>query len=148
MTEAQLQRMCAQFLDLKGFLWFHTPNEGKRKRSTGGALVGAGLKKGVPDILIMDRPALFAGAAFELKVGKNNPTATQLHWLEELAVRGWYVETVRTFDRFRAAIAELFGDGPRSFHKRVDVRGQVDSIDEHNRHALARWLVRNGYGGE
>lgn len=92
-AESVEQRAVACYLDSLGVLWCHVPNEGKRKKSTGGFLVGQGLKKGCPDVLIFDSPPAspaVRGVAIEMKRkrgGKVSPE--QQEWLDRLNGLGW-----------------------------------------------------------
>lgn len=108
-TEEAEQRVVAEWLDWNRIQWCHVPNEGRRKLSTGGRLVAAGMKSGVPDILIFDRPKLVhpeaVGVAIEMKRRDGGRvTPEQEAWLEALAKRGWHVLVARGA---AAAIAEL-----------------------------------------
>jgi hypothetical protein len=92
--ERHEQKVLAQYLDLKGLLWCHVPNEGKRGVIAGVELKRQGLKAGVPDVLIFDRPPKrpdVRGVAIELKRMSKRavPTAQQIGWMEELNRREW-----------------------------------------------------------
>lgn len=113
MSEHDLQRAVAQYLDLVGVLWCHVPN-GARLGGRKGAAVTAsrlkaeGLKAGVPDVLIFERwreqsvfPALDPlreghGVAIELKAGRGRLRPAQAVWLTSLAFRGWYISVCRS----------------------------------------------------
>ncbi len=114
--EDHLQLQCAQYCDLMGWPWFHTPNEGKREIRYAAKLKRLGVKAGVPDIMIcravphLPPPAAtcmiyYNGVAVELKVGKANPTPKQRKWLARLKADGWLVGVCRTFEEFRAFTA-------------------------------------------
>lgn len=91
--ESTVQRALAQYLDYAGLLWLHCPNEGKRNQITGRLLKLAGLKSGVPNIIIFDPPPNIPdakGAVIELKKlsgGKVSPE--QEKWIFDLMERGW-----------------------------------------------------------
>lgn len=70
-------------------LMFHVPNEGKRSVYTGAELKRAGLKSGVPDVMLPVARKGYHGLAMELKAGKNKPTERQKKWLMGLAKEGW-----------------------------------------------------------
>ena len=70
-------------------LMFHVPNEGKRSVYSGAELKRAGLKKGVPDVMLPVARKGYHGLAIELKAGKNKPTEDQKKWLRGLAGEGW-----------------------------------------------------------
>lgn len=60
-SEEAEQRALAQWLDLHRILWCHVPNGGQRSKAVAGKLKAAGVKAGVPDCLVFDRPARCAG---------------------------------------------------------------------------------------
>lgn len=96
-TEESEQRTLAQWLDLHGITWFHVPNErGTRKRYEMGILWALGVKPGVPDVIILDRPPRrpdVRGVAIELKRRKGGRLSTyQRWWLDRLRELGWIAE--------------------------------------------------------
>ena len=100
-TERQIQRAVAEVLDLAGVLWTHVPNEGRRDGKTGKLMKAAGMKAGVPDVLIFDRPPKFPqcpGIAIELKRRGGRSSDAQKQWLTNLHARGWIVVTSDSVD--------------------------------------------------
>lgn len=101
-------------------LWAHVPNGGKRHVAVARQLRAAGVKSGVPDVLIFDPPPLlppfttearcaYVGTAIELKQAKGGRASdNQTAWLEALAERGWWVSVEHGAD---AAIKALEGLG-------------------------------------
>jgi hypothetical protein len=92
--ERHEQKVLAQYLDIKGLLWCHVPNEGKRGVLGGAEMKRQGLKSGVPDVLIFEKPPKYPdviGVAIELKrMDKSRaPTEAQYRWLNHLAARQW-----------------------------------------------------------
>lgn len=71
---------------------YHVPNEGKRNARTGYALVRAGLKKGVPDVVLPVPHGEYVGLYIEMKYGKNRPTQEQKDWLAFLKSVGHYTD--------------------------------------------------------
>ncbi len=67
-------------------LMYHVPNEGKRSAITGSRLKQAGLKPGVPDIVLPVARGGYIGLYIELKYGKNKLTENQKDWLGGLRV--------------------------------------------------------------
>ncbi len=65
-------------------LMYHVPNEGKRSAVTGSRLKQAGLKSGVPDIVLPVARGGYIGLYIELKYGRNKTTANQEMWLRNL----------------------------------------------------------------
>lgn len=89
MTEADNQKVVAEYLDALHVLWFHPANEGKRSYGAANHLRAQGLKRGVPDIIILEPRGGYHGLAIEMKHGKNKPTEEQKEWLRALLARGW-----------------------------------------------------------
>lgn len=91
--ESQEQANLAKFLNFKGLLWCHVPNEGKRTLANGGILQGHGMKKGVPDVLIFCPPPAYpdkVGTAIELKRRAGGKVSEeQQQWLDNLTERNW-----------------------------------------------------------
>lgn len=111
-TEDQEQRIVAQFLDLIGFRWSHTPNEGKRNVINGARLKAAGMKRGCPDILIFDRPpdSDYVGVAIELKRQKGGRLSDeQREWLDALSDRGWLARCCKGADEAIKFVREVYG---------------------------------------
>ena len=101
-TEAQVQRAVAMVMNRARMLWCHVPNEGKRNVVAGARLKAAGLKSGVPDILIFspapNKPEA-RGVAIELKRKKGGRVSeTQKEWLWRLNEEGWYATVCSGYD--------------------------------------------------
>lgn len=117
-TEAQEQAVVVRYLELckPPVLFCHVPNGGARGRVEAARLVGQGVKRGVPDILIFEArrslPDVFAappivGVAIEMKRRDFRPAAIradQRDWLDQLRRRGWHAFIASGADY---AIAEL-----------------------------------------
>ena len=94
-TELSEQQALAGILDRMGLAWFHVPNEAKRSAREGASLKRAGLKPGVPDLVILDAPPgypLVRGMAIEMKRDGGSPSDVrpeQLAWLETFRKHGW-----------------------------------------------------------
>lgn len=111
-TEDSLQRTVAEYLDLKGYLWAHVANERRTSARRGYRLKQAGVKRGVPDVLIFEPwkdvtkdykgqivlVEAGPGIAIELKSAKGRTTKDQDHWLRELRARGWKTAVCRDVD--------------------------------------------------
>ena len=89
------QQVLAKWLDMHKINWFHPPNGGHRNVVVAAKLKAQGVKPGVPDIVIVDRPPLYPdniGTAIELKRRKGGSvTPDQREWLCKLKDRGWAV---------------------------------------------------------
>lgn len=89
-AEYDFQVAVARLLDASGLDWFHTPNEAKRSIGLGVKLKRAGLKSGIPDVVIITPTKLgHVGLCIELKVGKNKMTNNQYLWKDKLLNSGW-----------------------------------------------------------
>lgn len=101
----------AQWLDLHKVAWWHTPNGGDRNQIVGRKLKLQGVKRGVPDVIIVDPPPNYpntVGAAIELKRRKGGRvTAEQSAWLNDLKDRGWAVAVCRGVDEAIEFLTEL-----------------------------------------
>ena len=125
--EDDLQRAVAQLLDSLGWLWWHTPNGGRRSKIEAKRLKGLGVKPGVPDILILepwtcltcrddppepkcpvcrDRTTGF-GVAIELKAKKRKPTHEQKIVLAELQRRGFLCSVCRSIGEVVTVIGNV-----------------------------------------
>lgn len=83
---------------------YHVPNEGKRGRAAAGMAKAAGLRSGVPD-LVLDFPAgAYHGLRIEMKVHPNRPTAAQRDWLHRLQDAGYLAAVCYSADAARTLI--------------------------------------------
>ena len=90
-------------------LLFHVPNEGKRSVITGSLLKRAGLKSGVPDLVLpvprVWRGKFFNGLFIELKNGNKKPSENQNWWLKALADKSYLTAVCMSFDSSVALIS-------------------------------------------
>ena len=115
-TEDAEHEALAQYLDARGFLWCHVANEargGARSRvALGQKMKRLGVKAGVPDVLIFNRPnepAHCAGVAIELKRRRGGRvTKEQEWWGEELRKRGWVCEVCHGVEEAIELIEAVF----------------------------------------
>ena len=101
MSEKELQEATAELLDTLGLVWFHPANEGRRSVQYAVMLKRAGLKSGVPDVLIFNPlPGYpWKGIAIELKVGYNKQTQEQILWQRRLEGEcNWIYFVCRSID--------------------------------------------------
>lgn len=90
-------------------LMFHIPNEGKRSKATGAELKRAGLKSGVPDVILPVARSGFHGLAIEMKAGRNAPTKNQKEWLQRLSAEGWRCFVCWGFEAAAKVISDYIG---------------------------------------
>ena len=90
--EEEEQREFALWLDGKGVLWFHIPNERKATALTLYELERQGLKKGVPDNFIAEPRGNYNGLFIELKSAKKSlskKSLEQRQWIKALNEKGY-----------------------------------------------------------
>lgn len=95
LSEHSEQAGLCRHLDRCSVFYCAIPNGGLRDGRTAKALTNTGLKKGMPDLLVFDRPPKDpekVGVAIEMKkVGGRGPTPHQQRALARLQGRGWEV---------------------------------------------------------
>ncbi len=85
----------ASWLQRRGILFAHAPNEAKRSHALAARLRAEGMSPGVPDYLIFSRVPIHPearGVAIELKRRRpafRPPTISQRQWLARLEAEGW-----------------------------------------------------------
>ena len=79
-------------------LMHHVPNGGKRGIKEAARLKAAGVKAGVPDVVLPVSRGGYHGLYIELKAGKNRPTAEQTEWLTALGRNGYRTAVCYTLD--------------------------------------------------
>ena len=85
-------------------LMYHVPNEGKRKETTGQILKAAGLKSGVPDVVLPVARKGFTGLYIEMKFGKNKTTAAQEEFMALLQAEGHKTAVAYSYEEAREII--------------------------------------------
>lgn len=95
-SELSEQIKLVRILRASGLLFCAVPNGGWRDRRGAMMLKASGVERGVPDLLIFDRPPLMdgkVGTALELKregpMRKSAVSQWQKEWLANLELRGW-----------------------------------------------------------
>lgn len=93
--EYKEQVTVAKWLDYNGVDWFHVPNERNTSQKRGRQMKMAGVKSGVPDIVIPEPPPALpsdvCGAVIEVKRRDASPsdvTENQADWLDKFAKYG------------------------------------------------------------
>lgn len=107
--EEGLQKTCADWLNLKGYLWWHTPNAGGGYGTTPGARAGymakmkrLGTKPGVPDIMILRNGTLYMA---ELKAPKGVVSDEQKRFMLRAESEGAVCAVVRSLEQLQALLA-------------------------------------------
>lgn len=91
---------------------YHVPNEGKRNQTTGGILKAAGMRKGVPDIVLPAARKGFHGLYIEMKFGKNKPTKDQAEFMAALEKQGYKTAVAYGFTQAREIIRGYLAKAP------------------------------------
>lgn len=109
-SEEEEQAAVIAWAQLQAAAWpalrnlYHVPNEGKRGRAAAGMAKAAGLKPGVPD-LVLDVPAgIYHGLRIEMKVHPNRPTKDQKDWLQRLQGAGYLAAVCYSAEAARGLI--------------------------------------------
>lgn len=110
-NEDRFQVGVARTLDSLGWLWWHTPNGQQRNVIVGKKLKLAGVKRGIPDVIIAEPwfccaiGCVVCGGvgsgrvvAIELKTPGNYPTKDQRLVLSALRDRGWLAVVCKSMD--------------------------------------------------
>jgi hypothetical protein len=102
--ERALQRATCELLDHAKIPYFAVPNGSRRNAIEGRNLKLAGMKAGVPDLIILPDCAL------ELKAPKGRLSESQAGWLQVLANHGWRTSVASDLDQVTRIFAEWFPD--------------------------------------
>lgn len=103
-NETEEQIAVVEYCDLMGILCVHIPNEGKRSKSYGAKLRKMGLRKGFPDLLIMEPCGKYHGLAIEMKYGKGVLADVQKMWMGALSSKGYACAVCYGFEAAKSAI--------------------------------------------
>ena len=110
--EQKLQEAVARFLDhYPGVLWFHPANERKTPPHRGKRLQRQGVKRGVPDIWIMEPRGQWNGLVIELKTKTGSLTPDQRQWICRLNNRGYAARVCKGLDQTLEVIHQYFATG-------------------------------------
>lgn len=90
MSEQAEQETLVTWCDWNSVPIFAIPNGGRRDKREAAGLKRAGVRAGVPDLMIPVARHGYHGMFIELKVGNNKPTAKQTEWLCKLFQNGYY----------------------------------------------------------
>lgn len=94
-TEDAEQQVVVQWLELHRLHFTHIPNGGWRHVATARRLKSLGVKPGVPDLLVFERPPArpdAPGVAIEMKRSRGGRVSEeQERWLAHLERQGWVV---------------------------------------------------------
>lgn len=86
--EQHLQRAVCDHLrqrGVRGLLWFHVPNGGRRSRIEAAIFSGLGVRPGVSDLILLNDGQAFA---LELKAEQGRPTTAQIAFISEFRAAG------------------------------------------------------------
>lgn len=107
LKEWEIQKMVAAYLDFRGILFYHCPNEGKCSFKTAQMLKSMGVKRGVPDLCIPVPNKSHHGLYMELKRNSKCPlTPEQFVWLKRLNENGYHSVVCHSYDDAIAVIED------------------------------------------
>jgi hypothetical protein len=113
MSEEQHQEAFFQWCEVKGrqnseFLeFFHVANGGHRFAHTGAKMKRQGVKRGVPDVMLLIPKDRYHGLIIEFKAWPNKPTVHQKKWLKRFSDRGYLTALCYTWED-AAKVAERY----------------------------------------
>ena len=111
--EADEQEELAAWLNAKGFLWAHIPNERKATARVMGELERQGLKKGFPDNFIAEPCGGFHGLFIELKRAKktlSRVSPEQRQWIKVLNEKGYAACVCYGAEAAKRAVLDYLGE--------------------------------------
>lgn len=109
-SEERFQIALARYLDVLNVAWYHVPNEIKAKKQYYKKRKKLGVKKGIPDICIIEPNKYYKGLYIELKVGYNQPSEEQMQWIDKLKNRGYLSFVSYSLDECIYVIEEYLKD--------------------------------------
>jgi len=77
---------------------YHVPNGGHRNKATAARLKAAGVKAGVPDVVLPAPKGVYHGLYIEMKVKPNTPTDNQKEWLTYLKSVGYQTAVCYSYE--------------------------------------------------
>ena len=95
LSEHDLHLQVAEYLDLTGLIYHHSPNEGKRRPQYTKMLLRKGMRKGWPDIQILHRGR---SVFIELKTKKGRLSTAQKKCHSDLILAGAIVKVCRSLE--------------------------------------------------
>ena len=105
--EAELQAECVAWMRERDYLFIASAiAQYKNGARTAAGLARRGVEAGVPDLIILEKPARGNKGilAVELKVGKNKLSQKQQAWLGRAKTRGHTTVVAYTFREFKCAV--------------------------------------------
>ena len=116
--EEKLHIHCSFFLfeQYPTVKWFHPPNEGKRGWYEQIKLKLMGVKRGVPDFIILEPNAYYYGIVLEAKAiykngGKVTLSKDQNIWKNHLIKRGYKFIEFNTVEEFKKEVSNYLSTG-------------------------------------
>lgn len=89
---------------------FHPANGGKRHIGVARKMKAEGVRRGVPDIILLYPTHIFNGLAIEMKIKGNYPTKEQKEWMERLKVANYKVALCYSADEAIAVLINYLWD--------------------------------------
>lgn len=92
-------------------LLYHVPNERKCSPQQGALLKKAGVKSGVPDLVLPVPRGHFHGLYIEMKDDDGTPSMEQRWWLEQLGAQGYMTDICYGWESATLVIEEYLSSG-------------------------------------
>ncbi len=111
--EADEQEEFAAWLNAKGFVWAHIPNERKATARVMGELARQGVKSGFPDNFIAEPCGGFHGLFIELKRAKKTLSRVSLEqrqWIKALNEKGYAACVCYGAEAAKRTVLEYLGE--------------------------------------
>lgn len=146
-SEEREQAVVCRWLDINGIQYFAVPNGGARSKATAGKLKATGVKPGIPDIIIVDKPRPRAtgrpdGICSQCGLGYANhacgPTHATIRNNRELA------EKVGTALEMKRMVGGRLSPEQRDWMLRLEQLGWVCLVGNGAAHAIEQ-LTALGY---
>jgi len=91
--------VCGWLTQCTDLPFYHIPMEGKRSWANAAILHKMGMKAGMSDLFLPRGNKDFKGVFLELKAGKNKPTATQVKFMLDMEIEGYYCTWTNDADK-------------------------------------------------
>ena len=127
--ESRLQRDCVAWYRLQypkhAAMLFAVPNGGGRSRIEAAIMKAEGVTAGVADLILLEARGGYGSLCIEMKTSSSSSrqSASQKEWQRQAELNGNRYVVCRTFEQFRATVADYMGLPP-GLHGRAVVTAE------------------------